>query len=894
MDAQAEKFKVSRGRAILIGVLLACIYVLPILVYLLSGGRIREFFWKSPVDISMLEWTGAFFSVFMFLLLIEYFRSTSELVYGIMACGFLFMGLLDFTYALNFPGTEQAAWLKYFAVTSAALFFSISLRHEGRTRWDFDFLHLALKFIVPTLAAAWLLVWIPGRLGAALPAMLGADGASVSASGKFLFWISGALLFVVATCWLYRHMLTGRRESMVFAMMAYMFALSAFMARFGKSWGFLWWAWHLLIVATLSVATVYMLGVCMRRSLVWRLLMSLGLVFGVAILISAGIMQGLIQRLDEVGFQRLIYSKHLRLICFESAKLSFAVQNLKNMKERAETDLGGLTLNLSQELFRLKMQATLDRMHEDWPEVIRETCFLADGEFWVSSKSVLDDLKKEKLRKLEAGLDAPAAPPRKMRMPYRWGEIFCDNASGRWLAPVAMKSDVAGRKGIFTYFIDVSSLKTRSLGSWKQPMAPQEGRLILERESKEVISAVLPKACMDSFPGLDPAKTPLVSFIRPAILDSDEEARTLGISSGGRKYLVFTSFLPCPGWVVADIIDYEAMAESSAGQAKYFHTGAGMIALLGGFIVLLLLLNYQLARPLKKLLTATERLESGDFTVKINSGLGNELGTLSNAFDNMVIRLHDMYESLQKTVQERTRALEEVEKASSARTVFFTRLSHELRTPLHGILSFSRLGLGAPDAPKEKLASYFQSINDCGQRLLKIINEMLDIAKIKSGQMDFSFVQASLYITAMQVYGELRASFEEKGVRFVCDEPAFSTSACFDRDKITRVLRNILWNAWKFSPPGGTISVEFSAGDGTVGISISDEGPGIPEQELENIFTEFFQSKTGKAHEGTGLGLAICRDIIKCHNGTIYATNRPGKRGAVFTFRLPVEQRKQA
>ncbi|MEM4248568.1 MAG: HAMP domain-containing sensor histidine kinase, partial [Candidatus Nanoarchaeia archaeon] len=299
----------------------------------------------------------------------------------------------------------------------------------------------------------------------------------------------------------------------------------------------------------------------------------------------------------------------------------------------------------------------------------------------------------------------------------------------------------------------------------------------------------------------------------------------------------------------------------------------------------------QIGNPLRKIIDATRALDKGNFQARINSNLENELGILSNSFDNMAEHLQQSYDELKNTINERTLAYNELEKSASEKLRFFTLLSHELKTPLHGILSFSKLGQNkAKDA--DKVQEYFKNINESGQRLLSIVDEMLESAKIKSGQVEYSFSKSSLYLLILQIADEMKALLEEKNIKFICEPPKFSTAAIFDREKIGRVIRNIISNAIKLSPKKGTIEVMFSnQNPETISVEIRDKGPGIPPADIDKIFDEFFQSESGKKVGGTGLGLHICKIIIEKHNGTIYAFNNPDGKGACIGFSIPIAQK---
>ena len=196
----------------------------------------------------------------------------------------------------------------------------------------------------------------------------------------------------------------------------------------------------------------------------------------------------------------------------------------------------------------------------------------------------------------------------------------------------------------------------------------------------------------------------------------------------------------------------------------------------------------------------------------------------------------------------------------------------------------------------EKAETCFIRIEDGGERLLRLINGLLDLARLGSGKVNFNFVKNDMLACIHYVCNEMTATLEKKGVKVEVIQRNPVHILKFDKEHIIRVLVNILSNALKFSPEGAAITITLDYGRYTLNgkstkglkVAVEDSGPGIAEGETEFIFTKYMQgSKTSTNHSGgSGVGLAICKEIILAHGGKIWSENR-SEGGDMVSFIIP-------
>jgi signal transduction histidine kinase len=294
-----------------------------------------------------------------------------------------------------------------------------------------------------------------------------------------------------------------------------------------------------------------------------------------------------------------------------------------------------------------------------------------------------------------------------------------------------------------------------------------------------------------------------------------------------------------------------------------------------------------------------------NYTIRAKKTTEDELGLLVVAFNDMLIEiekrdnaLQHAHDDLERRVEERTEELlvakEAAEDAARIKSEFLANISHELRTPMHGVLSFASFGINkGQTAKREKLLDYFQKVHQSGSRLLSLLNDLLDLSKLEAGRMPMDFSSSDFNGILRCVVDEFRSLISERDIEIMIAGKV-QKPVVMDSEKIMQVLRNVISNAVKYSPPGGAIEVSVTDDPAFVHVTVEDDGVGIPEEDIDLIFDKFIQSgKTKTGAGGTGLGLAICKEIVTAHAGRIWAESGR-KKGAAFHFQIPRDIRPTA
>ena len=240
-------------------------------------------------------------------------------------------------------------------------------------------------------------------------------------------------------------------------------------------------------------------------------------------------------------------------------------------------------------------------------------------------------------------------------------------------------------------------------------------------------------------------------------------------------------------------------------------------------------------------------------------------------------------------LESESRAREEAEQASRLKEEFLATVSHELRTPLNAVVGWSRL-LRTGQLDKDGTTHAVEVIERNAQAQRQIIEDLLDVSRIVTGKLRINTQPVDVLLIIHAAIDAVRPAAEAKQIEIRTHVKAPDSIVRADTERLQQVLWNLLANAVKFTPAGGGIDVYLERHESLAEIRIEDSGPGVPPDFLPRIFDRFSQAdgSSTRKHGGLGLGLAIVRHLVEIHGGTVSATNRTDRSGAVLTVRLPL------
>jgi signal transduction histidine kinase len=407
-----------------------------------------------------------------------------------------------------------------------------------------------------------------------------------------------------------------------------------------------------------------------------------------------------------------------------------------------------------------------------------------------------------------------------------------------------------------------------------------------------------------------------VSTPELAALQTDQPFRR--DARAGRAYSFATAVAGTPWLIVTEVPVATVLAAPRSGLRRLLVIGA-LLLLAGGIAAWLV--SRSVLRPLGRLGAAADAIARGDYGRRTGVDRTDEIGQLARSFDQMVahvesthhqlderyrearaltVQLEAANSKLQHAVTDLEQAQLEAQQASRAKSEFLATMSHEIRTPINAVIGYADLmEAGLAGDLSEQQQNYLLRIRRSSEHLVAVVNDVLDFAKIESGQMRVLRESRSAALSIESAVGMMQGRALSKGVTLSVHCPADSIFLG-DAQRLQQILLNLLSNALKFTEQGGRVSVscerrhshapqsEGAAACPWTCITVTDTGPGIPADQQERIFEPFVQGTAGytRVHGGTGLGLAISRSLARMMGGDLTVESEPG-RGASFTLWMP-------
>jgi signal transduction histidine kinase len=320
-----------------------------------------------------------------------------------------------------------------------------------------------------------------------------------------------------------------------------------------------------------------------------------------------------------------------------------------------------------------------------------------------------------------------------------------------------------------------------------------------------------------------------------------------------------------------------------------FAIGTSLLIIAGSYLII----RYVIVKPVKHLKEVSEAIATGELNIRSEIQTGDEFEDLSHAFNRMLRNLTNIQERNKKLISDLDRKVDELARVNMAlfesnrlKSEFLSTMSHELRTPLNSIIGFSEHLLAA-DNLTEKQHRYAGNIMASGQRLLALINDILELAKLEAGKMRLHPEPVNPASVCEHAVAIFRPQAEKKNIDLKVVVDTEGASVRQDAGKLHQILTNLISNAVKFTPEGGRVTIKAQTDGNDLVFTVSDTGVGISPEEQDLIFEKFRQAANPMTREqgGTGLGLSIVRELAKLLHGDVTLQSELG-RGSTFTVRV--------
>ncbi|HEY1383401.1 MAG TPA: ATP-binding protein [Dongiaceae bacterium] len=482
--------------------------------------------------------------------------------------------------------------------------------------------------------------------------------------------------------------------------------------------------------------------------------------------------------------------------------------------------------------------------------------------------------------------DPATNPDRKLR----WTHVAYDPVMGSWIISAVRPFDLnnawIGNIGHDFYLDD---LVQRMVGADQLPgtehfLIGADGRPIIAGQWQAALE--MNQLTGQARQGFDQT----IQSLQAAFAGHQDDDQAVRLDLDGNPVSVLMRTLPETGWhyfVVTPI----ASITGSASKALLLFGVTAAIAIVLVVAVTHLLVQGQIVGPIRRLANVVRGFAAGKTDMRAKVDRRDDIGDLGQAFNAMADYITSSHRDLTKAQQELQLRNAALVDANRTKSNFLANMSHELRTPLNAIIGFAEILRYQMFGPlgNDRYINYVDDIQRSGQHLLSLINDILDIAKIEAGRQSLKLERQGLTPLIERGVRMAQPIAERRSVRLQFQPNGMELSANCDSRAITQMVINLVTNAVKFSPPGGTVEVRLeSSGVGGAKISVLDGGPGIEEDMLPHLFEAYAHraATTSARHDGVGLGLAITKALIELHNGQIRVVTQPG-RGTTMTLELP-------
>ena len=362
-------------------------------------------------------------------------------------------------------------------------------------------------------------------------------------------------------------------------------------------------------------------------------------------------------------------------------------------------------------------------------------------------------------------------------------------------------------------------------------------------------------------------------------------------SPAGESIIASYDQIPGMDWGVTATMD---SAEALAPISRLRNVIIIVVAvLLFGGLALAYMIARSIARPLEELQQGVKALAGGNLSTRVTISDGLEVTALAGEFNQMAVRLSDLYENLERKVEERTVELRDanlrLKELDDLKSEFVSIASHELRSPMSAMKMGVSTVVNEMVGPLNEEQKVMLSIaNGNIDRLTRLTSELLDHTRIEAGQLELEIEKCDLVELAREVVEANGPQAKHLGLELevvATEEPAYA--GC-DHDRIYQVIQNLVGNALKFTEEG-SVTVSISRRDDYIVVCVEDTGRGLPDGVVDTVFEKFSRAhiETRSEKRGTGLGLAICKGIVEAHGGEITVESELGK-GSRFCFTVPV------